>query len=374
MRLHTEDVRISALRPAPDLRPPANRKLCPEALYDHFLAGQSNATPEHLAYLDRGIDTSPLKEQISQFPSRLYQLETPAALPPQGVVPSIQADGLDFLHPEITEACVAFKGAWLGRDALAPVQMWSATKIWPMARLATTVQPAGALDSCTIESPDGAEAISVGEAFESIVSYRQGVSLSNSLARTLKHFDTPEQLERWVQSQTGNAGLTFRGGYGDAAYIAQPVLKEAGVPLLVGSGHEHRGENLVSAYDLCRTFAEFGWRAETPGFEPLIRALGTDSARYVDVALEALNLQDRVQDLVVVSKLGFGFSDKRQQWEDVYAGFVAFKDAHTGKQVELSLALRAVKAPDSDRAPMELDARMATEVARIIDKALQGPS
>jgi hypothetical protein len=347
----------------------------PEALYDHFLAGEAEATPDHLAYLDRGIDGAPLQPQIPEFPSRLYKLHPPAGYPDVGVKPAIADSGLEFLHPAITEACVATPAGWFGRRALEPVQMWSATKVFPMAKLVSTVPPQVSLEDCTLESPDGSQSMTVGGAFDAIVSYRQGVGTSNALARTLKHFDTPESLERWVENLTGNEALTFRGGYGDAAWIADPLLKQPGnpEPLLQGSGAEHRGDNLVSAYDLCRAFGELGWKSRTPGFDPLIRALGTDSARYVDVALEAMGLNSRVQDLVVISKLGFGYSELRGRWEDVYSAFVSFRDKQTGQDVQLSLALRAVQGPDSDRAAMELDARMATEVARIVDKALQGP-
>lgn len=361
-----------------------------EALYQRFLkqsiAEGSNA--DHLSFLDRGIDSSWLKEHIPAYPSRLHTLKPAAgagdAYPATGVLPRVEK-GLDFLDPSINEACVVVGGwqdgqlrsRWVGRNALEPAQMWSATKTFPMTRVA--VKASGAkLENCTLTG-----GLPLTRAFDAIVSYRDGGSASNRHARTLKHFDTPAGLESWLHRSTGNPTSTFRGGYGEPASIARPTLKEGDKTVLTASGFEHKGENLVSAYDLCRMLSNTAWHPhlrpesrlpglQQAGADTLARALGTDSARFVDVSLEALGLQDRIENPVVLSKLGFGLSDSRKRWESVYSAFVSFTDKQTGETHQLAMALRGHHEPSGPRPAVELDARMAASVAQIIQQVVDG--
>ncbi len=104
----------------------------------------------------------------------------------------------------------------------------------------------------------------------------------------------------------------------------------------------------------------------------MVRALGTDSARFADAAIDALGLKDRVRDLVIISKLGFGLSDTRKQFEEVYTSYIQFTDSPTGRPCQVAITLRGAKPPSTSRAAMELDARMATQVALILQRLLDG--
>ena len=385
--------------PAPLPRPCRSRLSAPsqgegETFYDRFLerALQEGSTTDHLAYLDRGIDQSPLKSQIPCFPLRL-QVYRPTqkagqVYPLSGHLPRLE-EGLDYLHPSITEACVCYGGwqdgqltsRWEGRNATSPVQMWSATKTFPMLRV--TVQAARSSPDSRLEDCQISPELPLTQAFDDIVSYRRGGSASNQHARTLKHFDTPQGLEDWLKSLTGHTQLTFQGGYGEPASHPQPELRDTrlGRVVLPPAGAEHKGQNLVCAYDLCRVIGNLAWHPHLPqesrisglsghGFETLSRALATDSARYVEVALEELGVKERVRDLVVLSKLGFGLSDQRQRWEAVYSAFVSFRDGQSGEVRQMALALRGHRAPEGDFSAVELDARMAASVAQILARQL----
>jgi hypothetical protein len=375
--------------------------LDPDALYTRYLLGEKGHTPDQMAYQDRGIDASPYKDDIASYPQRLANLPGDGGLsiastyPPLGTIPDIDTTGLDFLHPDILEACVCIGRwdngkpvtTWLGRNALEPVQMWSATKIIPMTHTvvkANQAHPTTSLDDAKVTDPSGArEPIAIPAAFDAIVSYRQGASMSNQLARMFKQFDTPAELEGFLQNTTGNRATTFRGGYGEPPYIESPQLRDAsGTEVLKAAGEDHRGDNFVSAYDLCRLMTQVAWHphlaaglrlpgAVQSGIDTLVRGLGTDSARFTDVAFESLGLQDRVQDPVIISKLGFGLSDIRKQWEQVYTAYVQFKDAQSGQTFVAAMALRGAR-PGPNEAALELDARMATEVTRIIDRLVDG--
>ena len=390
------------VRPYPD-KPAAgpNDGLDPVALYDRFFKGEAKATTDNLAYQDRGIDLSPYKDQIKSFPERLAST-LPAAgsgdpeYPAIGQVPAIDNARLSFLCPDITNACVtvgswengSLHARWFGREATAPAQMWSSSKLIPMTRVAEMVNensPTTLLEDCTVTDPSTHKRISVPQAFADIVSYRQGDYLSNALSRMLKQFDTPTGIEGWLHSTTGNKSSTFRGGYGEAPWIEHPTLVDTKQhnTVLKASGVDHSGDNLVSSYDLCRYISLIGWHdqlkpeARLPGLgqggvDTLVRGLGTDSARFGDVALEALGMQDQIKDPVFISKLGFGLSDTRHQFEQVYTAFIEFKDAKTDKPTEIAISLRGAKKPTSKLAAQRLDAEMATQVTLILGKVLKG--
>lgn len=365
-------------------------------LYGRFLARakKEGASSSHLAYLDRGYQGSFLKDQLSSYPARLHEVKPSprgnlASYPVAGQLPKLEA-GLEFLHKDIQEACVCvgsfeggeLKARWHGRNATSPVQMWSATKAFPMMRVA--IQAQAKPQPVLLEQTKIPGAGSLPEVFDKIVSYDAGVPASNALSRTLKQFDTPEGLDRWLKSVTGNKNLTFKGGYGAAPTVSRPNLvhTQTGETLLKASGADHSGENLVSAYDLCRTFTNLAWHSHLhqeermPGLQrsgvgTLARSLGKDSARFVDVALEELGIKDRIQDVVVLSKLGFGNSSARGRWESVYASFVSFTDTATSKTHQVGIALRGNK-PGGDAAAVELDARMAAQVAMVLQNVVNG--
>jgi hypothetical protein len=261
--------------------------------------------------------------------------------------------------------------------------MWSATKTYPMIRTvirANQVAPQVTMEECRLR--ENTQSLPLTEAFDAIVSYRQGGSASNRLARTLKHLHTPDQLEGWLKSVTGNSRLTFRGGYGEAPTMTRPELVQGDKPLLTSPGQAHPGSNLVSAYDLTRTMANLGWHSHLPpqkqmtglqpsGADSLTRALGTDSARFMEAAWEALGLEDRIEDPVVLSKMGFGLSDERNQWEEVYSAFVQFTDRQTQQRHQVALSLKGFKGPQ-DGAAQQLDSRLAAQIALITQRLVDG--
>ena len=75
---------------------------------------------------------------------------------------------------------------------------------------------------------------------------------------------------------------------------------------------------------------------------------------------------------MVLSKLGFGLSDQRNRWESVYSAFVSFRDRQTGRSHQLALALRGHHATEGTRPAVELDSRMASQVALILQKVVTG--
>ncbi|MGV8122411.1 MAG: hypothetical protein AB2L14_21845 [Candidatus Xenobiia bacterium LiM19] len=428
-------------------RTDAGKPVDAEELYQFFLKGEEGMNPEHLAYLDKGIDQSPYREEIPSYPSRLAATpqtvhDTAPLYPALGRIPDINEKALDFLHSDILNACVCIgtyadgrmHARWLGRNAKEPVQMWSSTKIIPMTRTAiktcenspgtrleNCIASDGAIiarkfpegkvitdtgvnthitippeSECPVKVEDGAgrpggsddksnSPITLPAAFDAIVSYRMGSTMSNSLARMCKQFDTPDGMESWLHGISGNHSTEFRGGYGAAPYFSCPRLtdKSTGKTVLKASGADHQGNNFVSAYDISRVMSMIAWNARMgpeaaiphinqSSVDTLVRALGTDSARFVDVALDAMGLKGRIRDPVIISKLGFGLSDIRKQYEEVYSAYVQFTDSSTGKPYQVAMTLRGGKPPESPGAAMELDARMATQVALIIQRLMDG--
>lgn len=368
-----------------------------ESLYAYFLKQQDGHDADHLAFLDRGIDQSYLKDHLVHYRQRLAEGQPsprPEASPPfpeVGKLPSFEEGRLDFLHPQVSHACLAIGDwesgqlatRWLGRNPLESAQMWSATKVFPMMRCCVQAGPQAPLQGARIQDRSGGHSMPLEKVFDSIVSYREGTQTSNAHARMLKHFDTPWATQRWLHDWTGNRKSEFQGGYGSSATLAQPfLLSEQGQTLVPPSGAEHRGRNQVSAYDLCRSMAQLGWQSklplgsQLPGLEagtPLLQsALSLDSARFLEAAWEALGLEDRLENPVVLSKMGFGLSDERGQWEEVYTAFVQFGDRQTGRQHQFCLALKLARKPQGDRTPQELDALTATQVALVVDKLVKG--
>lgn len=369
----------------------------PASLYAYFLQQQEGHDADHLAFLDRGIEQSYLQDHLALYPARLSSLrpsersEVSPPFPKSGQLPAIADQGLEFLHPQVSHACLAvgdwesgtLATRWLGRKALESAQLWSATKVFPMLRTCVQAGSQTPLAQASIQDSKGAVSLPLQQVFDSIVSYREGTQTSNAHARMLKHFDTPWASQNWLHSCTGNRHSEFQGGYGHAATIARPLLvDDQGNPLLAAAGAEHKGRNLVSVYDLCRTMGQLGWDAHLPtesklegvtsGLPMVQKALGQDSARFLEAAWEALGLDGRIENPVVLSKMGFGLSDERGQWEEVYAAFVQFGDRQTGRQHQFSLALKVAQKPQGDRTPQELDALMATQIALVVQKIIQG--
>ena len=389
-------------------------------VYKQFLTTALNmgANANNLVFLYRGVQKSPYKQEVKNYPTRLKEKPdnqnvvsygdtivlkgsnkkvTFSPYPKIGELPQIDKQGLDFLHPDIKEACVCvgsfvegnLKAHWLGRNALTKGQFWSGTKILPILNVISKLNAKAYdsdIDNCVIRDANRrAKNFSFNDLAIDVVSYGDNIASSNSLAAMFKRFETRSGLENWVQKITGNTSLEFRGGYGEPAFINQPELfdiKKAKV-LLSAPSDSASGNNLVSPYDMVRFISMLGWHhhisqeARLPGaqwhsLESIVRAMGTDAARYTDLAIKTLGLEGVISSPVIISKLGNGYSSARKRYEIVYIALVQFVDERShsdGKPAKLrtvSMALRGATSGDA----VKLDARMATEVTEIFRRVV----
>lgn len=373
-----------------------------------------DANTDNLAFLDRGIRHSPYHPEIRHYPTYLQQKLGDVSLdlnsvkyahfspyPHLGEIPKFDRKSLSFLHEEIDRACLCvgilrngeIQTKWLGRNALIKSQCWSASKIIPVLNTiakANTKYPDCNLYNCTIRDPNlKNKEVYFSDVVEDIVSYSGRISTSNALGAMLRRFTTCSELEEWIQSITGNDDLTFQGDYGDLPFIQNPELFDWNKHRVVLTAFlpTSQGDNLISTYDLTRLISMLGWHhhlepssrfsgIQWHSLECVVKALGTDTARYTDIALEILGLDRVVSSPAILSKLGNGVSAIRQTIEIVYTAFIQFLDERPkieGKPAQLrslAMTLRAVKKVadlgSCDREAIELDARMAAEVTEII--------
>lgn len=401
-----------------------------QKIFEMFLATetQDGSNQDHLSFLDRGLNRSLFKGELDFYPNRLRQpLDTAkvvslgpslkltgssktvtfSAYPKRGTTPTIDSTGLEFLHSDITEACICvgslvdgqMRSHWIGRNALTDAQFWSATKIVPILNVicqANSKAIRTPISDCVLFDPSGTiDKISFTDAMIDIVSYRKddianNVFISNQTADTLKRFETMTHLEQWFEGLTGNQRMEFRGYYAGVPLINSPQLRTGSTTLLTAEPEGNVGENLVSAYDLTRIITMLAWHfhipaeAKLPGaqwhsLETAVRSLGYDSARYLDVAIETLGLRDRIRNPVILSKLGFGPSDRRDRTEAVYTALVQFIDQRPEAQgkpavlrsvgITLRAAMRKLDPAgkrDLDEEARWIDARMAAEVTEIL--------
>lgn len=382
-----------------------------EEVFQKFLAMamETGANPENPALVYQGLQNSPYQSQISDYPNRLKtKPEDPNALyknyPRVGELPEIEQKGLEFLHPDIENACVCLgkfiegkmKGRWLGRNALTKAQFWSGTKIIPLINTACQMNkdfPDSDIDNCIIRDPANPEhTIPFSEVASDIISYQQRIASSNALAAMCKRFETFEGLERWLKKTTGNNQLEFRGMYGEPPFINRPELfdRKKQKIVLISAPESKQGENLVTAYDLARFISMLGWHQHLPqesrfpganwhSLESIIKAMGEDPCRYAEIAIATLGLADAIASPVIISKLGNGFSDLRISTEIVYVALVQFLDLRPQANGEApvlrsaSMALRGVKPlQEKQQDALELDARMAAEVTEILRRTVTG--
>jgi hypothetical protein len=184
----------------------------------------------------------------------------------------------------------------------------------------------------------------------------------------------------------------FRGRYGEGAFIQTPELWDQRLQkvVLTGAATGHSGDNSISTYDMTRLITMLVWHpfltasmqfpgAQWHSLESIIRAMGADSARYLDVAIARLGLNTVLTAPVIISKLGFGRSSIRDRTELVYSAFFQFLDPHDcAKSGNQAAKLRAVgmtligakQLGNGDREAVELDARMAAEVTEILRRVV----
>lgn len=362
------------------------------------------ASADKLAFLYRGVQSSPYKQQLKDYPERLKAKPDGINLisngdpmlftsyPEVGKMPRIEPKGLDFLHGDIKEACVCLgsffegkiKACWLGKNAVTKGQFWSTTKIIPILNVVGRVNGNSIdtdIDNCVIRDRNKRRRdAAFYELAWDVVSYGDRIASSNSLAAMFKRFESRSGLESWVKKITGNTNLDFRGAYGESAYIYSPEiydLKKRKV-LLSAAVEGTPGENLLTAYDLTRFISMLGWHhhinqaarlpsAQWNSLESLVRAMGTDACRYADAAIEMLGLGNFISSPVIISKLGNGYSSSRNRYEYVYVALVQFVDeiSKPAKLRTVSMALRG-----ASRDAVQLDARMAAEVTEILRRVV----
>ncbi len=364
-----------------------------QRVFNEFLKLEEGFNSDKLVFLDKGIKNSPFKTQVESYPERLTQKPTLAIVgapsyPNVGKLPFIDEQGLEFLHRDIKQACICLGGAnggpftarWLGKNALDKEEFWSTTKIIPILNVASSID--GDISACSVRG-DGKN-FSFLDVVEDIITYEEKTASSNALSAMLKRFQTYAGLEAWLKKITGNDYSTFRGLYGEPPAIAAPELVEQDRVVLAAAPETEKGENLITAYDLTRVLSMVGWHyhlsasAQLPkmksnNLKPIVRALGKDTARYADVALEKLGIRDSISNLIILSKLGFGNTKFRKRTELTYTCFVQFSYRGRLKSIAMTLrGARAVGVGDFDREAAEIDARMAAEVTEILRRLVTG--
>jgi hypothetical protein len=205
-----------------------------------------------------------------------------------------------------------------------------------------------------------------------------------------KQFDTPSNLENWVQKITGNTTLSFRGRYGEPPFLQNPELWDTKTQkrVLTSPNTPALESNTLSTYDLTRFISMLGWHCHIPlearlpggqwdSLECVIRAMGHDPARYLDVAIARLGLANVVRSTVIISKLGFGRSSIRDRTELVYTALLQFVDKRPRTEnkpaILRTVAMTLISAKDlndANQEAIELDARMAAEVTEILRRLM----
>lgn len=406
----------AAVAPPPD---DTLRGLSRDQFFQDYLAIEKidGSNEDRLSFLDKGIKGSPFQKDVESgaYTERLRirpddaQVAASAEFhqfPKRSEMPTIHSDGLQFLHPDVTEACVCqadflpgsrdIRVRWLGRHATRETEYLSSTKMVGALFLvdkANAASPEVDLDDCSIGSAANGGATPAFSLLRDMVRYGEDghqTRLSNQIGKMLKEFGTPKQVEDWVASCTGNTEVFFRGGYGEPPLIADPALfvTASGTRVLGPAPGDHptgkvpENKNRVSAYDLTRLMAMCAFHHHLPGkderfasaqwhsLETAVRALGYDTARFVDVGLKKLRMLPHLRDVVILSKLGFGQSAMTQC---AAIQFVDRRNPLRPRYRALTMTLRIARGagPTSDAA-IEVDARMAAEVTEILRRLILG--
>ncbi|NJO81067.1 MAG: S-layer homology domain-containing protein [Cyanobacteria bacterium RM1_2_2] len=393
-----------------------------QKVYAEYLKREASYDANKLAFLDRGYTSSAYAADLAQFPNRILQKPDGQAVastgqtatqtgtnqtvtfkpfPRLGTLPEIDTTALNFLSADIPQACVCVGSfvngdiwtRWFGKNALKPAQMWSTTKIIPLLHVvdrANTARPSVKVRDCLVTPRGSVNGNGFYNLAVDLVSYRSSIGSSNSVAAMFKQFFTPAELEGWLKQMTGNASLTFQGRYGEDPLLQSPSLVEQASRQVVlnSPSSDHFGDNLISTYDLTRIMALLSWHGHLPlnvripgadwnSLETVVRAMGTDTARYLDVAIETLGLGMAIESPVIISKLGFGRSESRNRTELVYMAFIQFVDKRPRKQSKpgilrtVCMSLLAVQAAgDANDEARQVDARMAAEVTEILRRVV----
>lgn len=338
-------------------------------IFQQFLQQEEGFDAQKLAFLDRGIARSPYQSALFQYPRRLRAaagvqppLKKASTYPLAGDIFFVNERSLEFLAADILSGCVCLstvrqgkvQASWLGRDALGDCQMWSLTKFVPLlnvAARANAIAPITPIDRYWLRAAgSSAKGYPFSDLAAGIMTYDSRIATSNSLAVMFKNLETPARLKKWTQQLTGSQSLSFQRRYGEVPFIEFPELWNPQTQQIVlkASGEKHQGQNLLSTYNLTRLLSMAAWHwqlhsaAKIPGIqrhslESIVRTMGLDTARYVNVALETLGLSALAQQPVIISKSGFGRSDQRDRTELTYCALV---------QLSLPRTLTGESAPD----------------------------
>jgi hypothetical protein len=393
-----------------------------ESIYQEFLQAAAGGVEDKPVLFYQGIKTSPYQNQINDYPLRLKQKPNGKTLidgtkadttfrpyPAVGKLPKINEEGLLFLHEDIKEACIcvgsfsggSFKARWLGRNALNNDQFWSATKFITLLHTANLLNqklPGTDIAYYNIKGLDqdkNQRNLSFTDLARDMISYEENIATSNALGGMFKKFTPQIALETWLKSITGNHELVLRGKYGENPFIEAPQLIKRITNQLILTPDltpPEWGSNTISAYDLTRIISMLGWHNYLPqnsqlpfishkSLDTIIKSMGTDPARLTDLAIKKLGLENALDSVVIISKLGNGATSTKERTEAVYVALIQFIDRRPqafkkpAKLFTLSMALRgasSLKPRNLDREVVELDARMATEVTEIIKRTILG--
>ena len=310
--------------------------------------------------------------------------------PNRGILPTINRSGLNFLPSNISHACVCvgsfgdgtspMKTHWLGKNALSSQQFLSTTKFIGVLNAFDLINsrfPTVDFVDCVIESPKR----KFLDLLIDMVSYEKdangAIGTSNRIGALFKRFTRREDLEEWLRQRTGDTNSEFRGGYGASfpSLIANPIVKDlrSDATVLSSTSRGNTGNNLVSAYDLVRLISMLGWHlhlnsntrffgSQWKSLETVVRGMGTDPARYIDVALETLGVINLISQPVIISKVGFGISSY------TYAAFVKFVDNRVSPAKLRTFAL-ALRTPDTGGGEKR-DTNLAVAVTEIVRRIL----
>jgi hypothetical protein len=367
-----------------------------------------NRNTNGTAYVSRSIDGSPFENLIENtyltslatkpdgtsvisygdnFKSPNGTIINFSEYPDRGFKPTIDDKALKFLDVlDIDNACVCIgsfasnssiiKSHWLGKDASDIEQFYSTTKFIGVLNMACKINeksPDSDLANCKIGSHY------LFDLVKDMVNYKERIASSNALGAMFKRFSTRPKLQEWIRGITKNE-VVFQGPYGEEPYIPNPIVKDTNnttVLECVDFVETSIKDNLVSAYDLVRLISMLGWNphlaisARLPlppngeeDYNSIIRAMGYDTARYVDVAMQTLGLINVISEPVVISKAGWG--DRNGM---TYAAFVKFVDrrSNPGKLRTFALSLRCKQGSNKQRdtslaaATTEIIRRIVTE-------------
>ncbi|MBD2605635.1 hypothetical protein H6G81_14130 [Scytonema hofmannii FACHB-248] len=367
-----------------------------------------NGNTQASSFVARTLNKSYLQTLINDYPTNLEQKPDGTSIisygdkftlftnikvnftgyPNRGDKPTIDNTNLSFLSNDISNACVCvgsfsdsdsfIKTHWLGKNAFDKEQFYSTTKFIGVLNTVCQINekfPNNDVEDDVIQSPN----YRFNNLVKDMVTYNFNYGSSNAIGALFKRFTERPKLEKWIVDQTGNSGIKFRGGYGENSLIDNPKVKDNTTGKIVLSSNDTgaTGENLISAYDLVRLISMLGWHFHLPetaklpsaqwkSLKSVVRAMGNDTARYVDVALETLGVVNIISKPVIISKVGWGKSSM------TYAALVKFVDQRVtpSKLRTFALALRCSTPASEDDKDTNLAVAVTEIVRRIINEEL----